>query len=123
MGQTHGVINAMRPPMKPEMKIQNSDMPAVLPFIPKSWSSLVTGVQSRSLSIPSEETATGEMVCRLSVTCAGVKGMSGRLVSLVADGTGVFGADAFAVTVAGNCAAVKEKSFGRGGVQLLLSHA
>ncbi len=83
----------------------------------------MTGVHSRSLSIPAEVTATDDAVPRLSAGCAGVYGVNERLVSLVVAVAGVLAAVAATVTVAGNCSAVKEKSLGRGGVQLLSSHA
>ncbi len=120
IGQTQGVTSAISPPAKPESRIQKSDMPAVLPFMPNCCSSSTTGVQSRSLSRSETDTGVAATVVSLAAPPSGCSVVRGELFSA---SLAVVVVEANAFTVAGRSAALKAKSLGRGGVQLWSSQA
>jgi len=90
------------------MKIQNKDMPSVLPFIPKACNSSITGAQSRLLSISVVVLVMDDDRCRLSENCVSDSAVSGRSVLFSEDVADVFAEGLATITVAGSSAAVKE---------------
>ena len=112
-GHTQGVSNAMIPPAKPAMSIHHKERPVILPFIPYSRNSSITGVHRASLSTSDGSSDTFKGAIWKSSVFNGASSLTIFTSSVLEEAppTAVV-----STTVAGKSDVLNAKSTGSGGV-------